>query len=252
MDGVAQRDRHLENSVGLYNGDEGRRLRNAEEMEAQRELWARAEAERRARAASKREENLQENQALQQQKAERDQLWDRKQQDQAAEIANNINEIRSTEEDRSQRALEKNMEMKEQADALAQSQIDMRSRGDALVQERHQKMQEEKRAYELREAQLANKSEHSRAQAKEELDRLQRDLPSDFADHNRSKLASEFPPGVNEESYTEGNKVIIRRVVVMGNRADEYSKVIAKWGTFYFKNGQSITEAMWSQETELH
>jgi hypothetical protein len=26
--------------------------------------------------------------------------------------------------------------------------------------------------------------------------------------------------------------------------------VIAKWGTFYFKNGQSITEAIWAKETE--
>jgi hypothetical protein len=37
---------------------------------------------------------------------------------------------------------------------------------------------------------------------------------------------------------------------VNGNKADEYSKVIAKWGTFYFKNGQSITEAIWAKETE--
>ena len=33
-------------------------------------------------------------------------------------------------------------------------------------------------------------------------------------------------------------------------KSDEYSKVIAKWGTFYFKNGQSITEMVWSRDTE--
>ena len=38
-------------------------------------------------------------------------------------------------------------------------------------------------------------------------------------------------------------------MVVNGNKADEYSKVIAKWGTFYFKNGQSITDAIWNNET---
>jgi hypothetical protein len=38
-------------------------------------------------------------------------------------------------------------------------------------------------------------------------------------------------------------------VVVQGNKADEYSKVIAKWGTFYFKNGQSISESIWSINT---
>ena len=26
--------------------------------------------------------------------------------------------------------------------------------------------------------------------------------------------------------------------------------VIAKWGTFYFKNGQSISEQVWSRDTE--
>ena len=74
--------------------------------------------------------------------------------------------------------------------------------------------------------------------------------PRAFADLNRSKLAQEYPEGVTEESYTEGNKVIIRRVLVNGNKADDYSKVIAKWGTFYFKNGQSITEMVWSRDTE--
>ena len=44
--------------------------------------------------------------------------------------------------------------------------------------------------------------------------------------------------------------MIIRRVLVNGNKADDYSKVIAKWGTFYFKNGQSITEMVWSRDTE--
>jgi hypothetical protein len=44
--------------------------------------------------------------------------------------------------------------------------------------------------------------------------------------------------------------VIIRRVVVQGNKANAYSKVIAKWGTFYFKDGQPISEQTWSVNTE--
>ena len=69
-------------------------------------------------------------------------------------------------------------------------------------------------------------------------------------DYNQSELAKKYPEGVTEESYSEGNKVIIRRVVVKGNKADEYSKVIAKWGTFYFKNGQSISETIWMDQTD--
>ena len=82
------------------------------------------------------------------------------------------------------------------------------------------------------------------------MDATPKDQPRDFANYNRNKLAQEYPEGVTEESSTEGNKVIIRRIVVKGNRADEYSKVIAKWGIYYFKNGQSITEAIWTRETE--
>jgi hypothetical protein len=70
------------------------------------------------------------------------------------------------------------------------------------------------------------------------------------SDYGLNKLASQYPQGVTEESITQGNKVIIRRVVVDGNKADEYSKVIAKWGTFYFKNGQSISEQVWTVNTE--
>ncbi|MBP9079175.1 MAG: hypothetical protein KBF80_02860 [Flavobacteriales bacterium] len=70
-----------------------------------------------------------------------------------------------------------------------------------------------------------------------------------FEDYARSELASQYPQGVTEESYTQGNKVIIKRVVVQGNKADEYSKVIAKWGTYYFKNGQSISEFIWTLHT---
>ena len=55
---------------------------------------------------------------------------------------------------------------------------------------------------------------------------------------------------MTEESYTEGNKVIIRRIVVQGNKADDYKKVIGKAGTSYFKNGMSITSWLWTRETE--
>ena len=126
----------------------------------------------------------------------------------------------------------------------------MDRKGVSLAEEMRRKVEEEKRAQQAREAGYAQASELSRTQTKARLDRIPPDQPRAFADYNRSQLAMDYPPGVTEESYTEGNKVIIRRIVVNGNRADEYSKVIAKWGTFYFKNGQSITEAIWSKETE--
>ena len=67
----------------------------------------------------------------------------------------------------------------------------------------------------------------------------------------KSKLAEDFPEGVTEQSSTQGNKVIIRRIVVYGNEADDYRKVLDKSGSYYFKNGESITENTWSTETVI-
>lgn len=70
-----------------------------------------------------------------------------------------------------------------------------------------------------------------------------------YDDYYLSQLAQEYPQGVTEESDNVGNKVVIRRIVVMGNKADEYRKVIDKTGKFYFKNGRSISERTWNSET---
>ena len=111
-------------------------------------------------------------------------------------------------------------------------------------------LEEEKRARMAREAAIARTSEQIRERNKQQIDATPVGQQRAFADYNRNQLALDYPQGVTEESYTEGNKVIIRRVVVNGNKADEYSKVIAKYGIFYFKNGQSITEMIWANETE--
>lgn len=250
MEGVAQRDRHLEEGAGLYNGDETRRRQNADDLEAMRQALAQAEADRAARADQLREQNLERNLSLQEQKEQLDLQWKEKHGQQADAMVQQKEDMRSSEDQRAQRGLENNQQAKEQADAIAANEADRRMKGQALIEERARQLDAEKRAQEVREAHLRNMSEHSRQRNKEQLDNIPRDQPRAFADYNRSKLAMEYPPGVTEESYTEGNKVIIRRVVVNGNKADEYSKVIAKWGTFYFKNGQSITEAIWSRETE--
>ncbi len=248
--GIEQRDSHLKNAIGLYEGDEERRRRNAEEMEALRRQVEEAEAQRRQRSADLRSQNQQQSDQLLADKWDLDQQWDRKHEAQVEQMVSTIDRIRSTEADRTARGLEKNQQLREEAEAIAAGHLAMRERGNAMVEERYTQLQNEKRALEVREAQLVNASKQSREQAKQQLDNTPRNQPRDFGDYNRSKLATEYAPGVTEESYTEGNKVIIRRVVVNGNKADEYSKVIAKWGTFYFKNGQSITEAIWAKETE--
>lgn len=85
--------------------------------------------------------------------------------------------------------------------------------------------------------------------AREEAFDVQTNSPKDYDDYYLSQLAQEYPQGVTEESDNVGNKVIIRRIVVLGNKADEYRKVIDKTGKYYFKNGDSISELTWNRET---
>ena len=67
----------------------------------------------------------------------------------------------------------------------------------------------------------------------------------------QKELGEQFPNGTTEEMYTEGNKTIIKRIVVSNNLGNEYKKVVHNWGgVFFFKNGEAVTERVWIQETE--
>jgi len=158
--------------------------------------------------------------------------------------------IRTAEAQRTAAGAQRISEQRSQVEQVIEQESDRQRKGAALNEERLRAIDDQKRSTLAREAGYAQASEASRARSKARLDATPKDQPRDFANYNRNKLAQEYPEGVTEESSTEGNKVIIRRIVVKGNRADEYSKVIAKWGIYYFKNGQSITEAIWTRETE--
>jgi len=63
-------------------------------------------------------------------------------------------------------------------------------------------------------------------------------------------IADEYPDGITEETYKEGNKTIVKRVKVANGLATVYKKVVHSWGgVFYFKDGKSITVGAWEEET---
>jgi len=67
----------------------------------------------------------------------------------------------------------------------------------------------------------------------------------------QERLATEFPDGITEEQFEEGNRKVVRRVVVKDGMGNEYRMVTHAWGgTYFFKNGTSITERVWKEETE--
>lgn len=70
-------------------------------------------------------------------------------------------------------------------------------------------------------------------------------------DDLKKELGQKYADGITEEMTTEGNKTIIKRIVVSNGLGNEYKKVVHGWGgIFYFKNGEAVTERVWIQETE--
>ncbi|MBL7952323.1 MAG: hypothetical protein JNM62_11465 [Flavobacteriales bacterium] len=248
--GVEDRERHLEEGARLYEGNDRRRLDRADEVLALQEAVEQSEAERRERSAATRDASYKDDQAMIEAENEKASGWQGKQTERAAATENGKKELQDAEQARVEASRERTGQAREASVATGAQQGDMAKRGQAMAVGQQQLVDEEKRSVQARETSYAQNSATSRTAAQQKLNETPPDRPRAFTDHNRSKLAEEYPEGVTEESYTEGNKVIIRRVVVNGGRADEYSKVIAKWGTFYFKNGQSITEGMWRKETE--
>ncbi len=92
-------------------------------------------------------------------------------------------------------------------------------------------------------------SDVNRKKKKAALDKTVFAAPKSYDAYFLNQLAIDYPQGVSEEHYNQSNKIIVRRIVVQGNKADDYRKMVAKWGTYYFKNGRSISQADWTRET---
>ncbi len=122
-------------------------------------------------------------------------------------------------------------------------------KNDRKVTDGARKIQQEKARYSTALDDASAQADIRRAEAAEDLSNVQSNEPKAYNDYFRSQLAENYPAGVSEESATLGNKVIITRIVVKGNRGDEYKKVLDKAGNYYFKNGQSISENTWNRET---
>jgi hypothetical protein len=68
----------------------------------------------------------------------------------------------------------------------------------------------------------------------------------------RNDLAKKYPQGITEESGTEGNLKVVRRIVVNGADAHLYLKKTTSFGAiYYFKDDVSITEKEFVSSTEI-
>lgn len=89
----------------------------------------------------------------------------------------------------------------------------------------------------------------------EELTKVQEERSTQKSDGNKDELALIFPEGVTQKVYEKKNEYgevverTVRRVVVKGNKGNDYVFKKNKAGSFYFKNGKSISESTWDLET---
>lgn len=65
-------------------------------------------------------------------------------------------------------------------------------------------------------------------------------VPPEDLDKYRVLLGENYPEGVTKETIKEGNKTFYRTVIVENKLGDEYLKVDARFGVFFFKNGLTI------------
>ena len=75
--------------------------------------------------------------------------------------------------------------------------------------------------------------------------------PEDKKKQYQSELRSKYPVGVTEEEYLDGNKTILRRVVIHDDYAGVYTRITHNWGgVYYFKDNDAITEVMFENESK--
>ena len=65
-----------------------------------------------------------------------------------------------------------------------------------------------------------------------------------------NKLAKDYPEGVTTEKFDLGNRTVTRVIVNYDGVAKDYRKVQHSWGgTYFFRNGQTISKAVFNVET---
>lgn len=69
------------------------------------------------------------------------------------------------------------------------------------------------------------------------------------ADVYTNDIAATHQQGITEETGTDAGAQIVTRYVVVGNQGWKYTKKVYSWGTFYFKDGQQISEGTFNYET---
>lgn len=248
--GTEQKQNYEAGSAQLYSGNEQKRMTYAEMVAAQKEALAEAERQRAERSAAARDAAYASKVGTEQAASDKVAGWNDQHRSQIDNAAHKAEQYYVAEQERTEAHAQRRETEVQNTMNQQRAAADRQAKGKEMAGNNQQRMDADKARNGSQESARLKAAEDARLAAKDQLNGIEVNQAKDYRDYNPTKLATEYPQGVTEESLTEGNKVIIRRIVVQGNKADVYSKVIAKWGTNYFKNGQPISEAIWRNDTE--
>lgn len=106
-----------------------------------------------------------------------------------------------------------------------------------------------KKDFEFEEKRRENESSNQRYETRKEAFSKKAGEPKSEEEYLAVPGTEQLKQGVTENSYKLGNKMVTERSVKIGNKVDKYKKVVSKTAIYYFRNGQSITQATWRQAT---
>lgn len=142
-------------------------------------------------------------------------------------------------------------EAKKDAEDLKKKMSDMKDRGTTVQIENGEAIAQQTENFRNQEIARQNAAKKRREESAKEMDAKRNFQQQKSAeDHGESNLAAQYPEGVTEERTEEGRNIVLRRIVVHGNVADEYKKVVSISGTYYFKNGASTSKYVWDVESK--
>lgn len=137
----------------------------------------------------------------------------------------------------------------EVTDNIVEHQEEQAQEENMEMKENYKDLKNEKEMLVVEEERWQDRSDLKREQANSESRNADISGEKAYEDYTGTK-AKNYQQGVTEETYDEGNSKVVKRTVVKGNKADEYKMVVMRSGTYYFKNGFSITKNTWNNETE--
>ena len=124
------------------------------------------------------------------------------------------------------------------------------NKGEELANTNYSNLQSETELRKMETEVWKDKSQIKRELELEEINHTKWPGEKDPYDYVETDKSRSYKQGITEETFDEGNNKVIRRMVVKGNKVDEYKMVVTNHGTYYFKNGKSITKSTWNTSTE--